>query len=69
MENQAPKKLTKKAARSQISQALSSLEELKTSLGKKKFRRRMQKAEKILSEGLPKAGNAKKLKVETETAA
>lgn len=61
MENQAPKKLTKKAARLQIKQAFVSLSDLEKSLGKKKFRRRMQKVEKILSEGLPKAAKVKKL--------
>ena len=65
MESQAPQKLTKQAARSQVSHALSSLEELKTSLGKKKFKRRMQKAEKIFSEGLPKGRKIKKLKTES----
>lgn len=54
MENGAPKTLTKKIARSQINQALSSLEDLKASLGKKKFKRRMQKVERILLKGLPK---------------
>ena len=54
MANQTPQKLTKKLARLQVNQALSSLSDLERSLGKKRFRRRMQKVEKILSEGLPK---------------
>jgi len=62
MENQAPKKLSRKAAKLQVNTALSSLTELENSLGKKKFRRRMEKVEKILSNGLPKEKKVKKMK-------
>lgn len=65
MENQVPKKLTKKAARLQVKQALLSLSDLEETLGKKKFKRRMQKAEKILADGLPKNLKIKKLKVKS----
>jgi hypothetical protein len=62
MENQAPKKLSRQAARLQVNKALSSLTELQNSLGKKKFKRRMEKVEKLLSGGLPKEKKVKKLK-------
>jgi hypothetical protein len=64
MENQTPQKLTKKAARLQVKQALYTLADLEKTLGKKKFRRRMEKVERILSEGLPKAPKPKKLKAQ-----
>ena len=62
MDNQAPQKLTRKAARLQVSHALAALTELENTLGKKKFRRRMEKVEKILSQGLPKEKKEKKEK-------
>ena len=62
MEQQAPKKLSRRAARLQVNTALSTLTELENSLGKKKFRRRMEKVEKLLSGGLPKEKKVKKLK-------
>ncbi len=46
--------LNKKEAKIQIKQALASLTVLQSSLGAKKFERRLQKVEKILSNGLPK---------------
>ena len=62
VENQAPNKLTKKAARLQVNQALTSLTALESSLGKKKFRRRIEKVAKLLSQGLPKEKKAKEEK-------
>jgi len=62
MENQAPQKLSRQAAKLQVNKALSSLTELENSLGRKKFRRRMEKVEKILSDGLPKEKKVKKMK-------
>lgn len=54
MENKISQKLTKKDARLKIGQALISLTDLEQTLGKKKFKRRLAKAERILVEGLPK---------------
>ncbi len=68
MENKTPQKLTKKLARLQVNQALSSLSDLERSLGKKKFRRRMEKVERILSEGLPKEKKENKSSVEEKVA-
>ena len=68
MENKTPQKLTKKLARLQVNQALSSLSDLERSLGKKKFRRRMEKVERILSEGLPKEKKENKSSVEEKAA-
>jgi hypothetical protein len=62
MENQVSKKLSRRAARLQVNKVLSTLTELENSLGKKKFRRRMEKVEKLLSGGLPKDKKVKKLK-------
>jgi hypothetical protein len=67
MEVQEQQQLTKKAARQQINQVLSSLSDLENTLGKKKFRRRIEKVEKILLEGLPR--DKKMKKVNTEAAA
>lgn len=64
MENQTPQKLTRKTARLQVQQALASLSDLQYSLGKKKFKRRLQKVEKILSQGLPKQIKLRKSKAE-----
>lgn len=68
MESQATQKITKNAARSQVKQVFSSLTDLESTLGKKKFRRRMRKVEKILLNGLPKTkkGKAKKQLTEQE---
>jgi hypothetical protein len=63
MDNQTPQKLTRKAARSQVNKALSTLLDLENSLGKKRFQQRLQKVEKILSEGLPKGTKIKKPKI------
>lgn len=59
MDNQAPQKLTRKQARLQVSQALFSLTDLEHTLGKKKFKRRLEKVEKILLGGIPKAKKEK----------
>lgn len=64
MENQTPQKLTRKNARLQVQQALTSLPDLQYSLGEKKFKRRLQKVEKILSQGLPRQIRLKKTKTE-----
>lgn len=64
MENQTPQKLTRKTARLQVQQALTSLPDLQYSLGEKKFKRRLQKVEKILSQGLPRQIKLKKTKTE-----
>ncbi len=55
MEDQVSQKLSRKAARLIVNKALSSLTDLEQSLGEKKFRRRLEKAELILSKGLPKS--------------
>jgi hypothetical protein len=60
MEIQEQQPLTKKTARLQLNQALSSLNAIENTLGKKKFRRRMEKIEKILLAGLPKDKKIKK---------
>lgn len=62
MENQTSQKLTRKTARLQVQQALASLSDLQYSLGEKKFKRRLQKVEKILSQGLPRQIKLKKTK-------
>jgi hypothetical protein len=67
MENHTPQKLTRKAARLQVKQVLSTLIDLENSLGKKKFQQRLEKVEKILSEGLPKGTKSKQSKI-TEAA-
>ncbi len=59
MGNRTPQKLTRKQARLQVSQALFSLTDLEHTLGKKKFKRRMQKVEKILLAGIRKAKKEK----------
>lgn len=64
MENQTPQKLTRKTARLQVQQALTSLPDLQYSLGEKKFKRRLQKVEKILSQGLPRQIKLKKTKTD-----
>lgn len=56
--------LTKQIARDQIERTLgTSLGDLKSAIGKKKFERRMKKVVKILSDGLPKAPKTKTIKV------
>jgi hypothetical protein len=67
MENHTPQKLTRKAARLQVNQALSTLLDLENSLGKRKFQQRLERVEKILSEGLPKGAKSKQPKI-TEAA-
>ena len=64
--NQANKTtLTKKNARAQIVSTLeSTLVDLQYALGEKKFQRRIKKASKILSTGLPKGQKSKALKSE-----
>ena len=59
--NQAKKtRLTKKVARDQIVSTLqNSLSDLQYALGEKKFQRRIKKASKILSTGLPKGKKSK----------
>ena len=61
MDNQVSQKLSRKAAKLQVSKALSSLTDLEQSLGAKRFRRRLEKAELILSKGLPKEKKEKNL--------
>src|SRR5690349_16761539 len=57
-------KLTRKVAREQITRTLeTALGDLQSALGKKKFDRRIKKAVKMLSAGIPKASKAKSLKV------
>jgi hypothetical protein len=63
-----PVVVTKKAAREQIESALRNLSELQAVLGKKKFNRRVKKAGKLLSDGLPKSVTKKKQKQKTERA-
>lgn len=57
-----PVVVTKKAARELIEAALLNLSELETVLGKKKFARRVKKASKLFSDGLPKSLSKKKEK-------
>jgi len=54
--------VTRKAAREQIEQALHNLAELQSILGKKKFQRRVKKAGKLFTDGLPKSVAKKKQK-------
>jgi hypothetical protein len=69
MEKQVTTKLSREEARLQVIQALSSLTTLQEALGKKKFGRRIRKAEKILSTGLKKQKKQKVKKVDIESAA
>lgn len=54
--------LARKNAQQQIETALLSLSDLESSLGKKKFKRRLKKASKLLTQGMPKAKNIKAAK-------
>jgi hypothetical protein len=58
-----PVVVTRKAARELIEGALHNLAELQTVLGKKKFQRRVKKAGKLFTDGLPKSAAKKKNKV------
>ena len=56
-------KLTKKVTREQITRTLeNALGDLQSALGKKKFDRRVKKAVKMLSAGIPKAPKVPKAK-------
>lgn len=56
-------KLSKKTAHTQIIKTLeSSLGDLHQALGEKKFKRRIKKASKLLTSGLPKTKKEKKMK-------
>ena len=62
--NKKKNHLTKQGARDQVVKALeSSLGDLKTALGEKKFNKRVKQASRLLSDGLPKADKAVKPKV------
>ena len=60
--------VTKKAARELIEAALHNLSSLQTVLGKKKFERRIKKAGKLFSNGLPKSISKKKAKKQAKKA-
>ena len=47
-------KLTRDKARSDVKMALNNLVNLQHALGDKKFKKRVKKAERLLSDGLPK---------------
>jgi len=57
-----PVVVTKKAARELIEAALHNLSELQSVLGEKKFNRRVKKAGKLFSNGLPKSVSKKQKK-------
>ena len=59
-----PVVVTRKAARELIEGALDNLQELQSVLGKKKFKRRVKKAGKLFSDGLPKSVSKKKQKAQ-----
>ena len=63
-----PVVVTKKAARELIEAALNNLSSLQSILGKKKFERRVKKAGKLFSNGLPKSLSKKKQKKNAEKA-
>jgi len=56
--------LTKQGAREQVVKALeSSLGDLKSALGEKKFNKRVKQASRLLTDGLPKADKAGQPKI------
>ena len=57
-----PVVVTKKAARELIEAALNNLSALQSAMGKKKFERRVKKAGKLFSNGLPKSVSKKQKK-------
>lgn len=57
---QAKHVYTREAARQLIENALKSLEGLQAVLGEKKFNRRIKKASKLFTSGLPKSKTKKK---------
>ena len=63
-----PVVVTKKAARELIEAALHNLSSLQSVMGKKKFERRIKKASKLFSNGLPKSVSKKKQKKKAEKA-
>ena len=68
---QATPVFTRKAARQLIENTLQSLSDLKSMLGDKKFERRVKKAGRLLTDGLPKTMSKKnqKIKKVVDTAA
>lgn len=58
-----PVVVTRKAARELIENALQNVQELQNLWGDKKFKRRVKKAGKFITEGLPKTASQKKPKL------
>ena len=58
---QAKKPSSKKAIQKEVADSLAQLESLKSLLGKKKFKKRIQKATKLLTARLPKKKKEKEV--------